>query len=170
MRACLARVNHVHFMAQSKEMKKLIKMLEKVYFEIDEVIEKRVQANERYIINLNAAQMYRGEKADGTPILPSYAPSTILYKKKMGQPYNRVTLRDSGDFHFKELKVIAMHDKFHIDTSLSSQRPYDFLMKGTKKRAAYGEGVLGLNDKNIEKLFKAKLKKPLEKLFKTLKK
>ena len=98
-------------MAQSKEMKAVIKRLEKVYFKIDEVIEKRIQANERFIINLNAAQMYRGEKADGTEIKPSYAPSTIRYKKKVGQPYNRVTLRDSGDFQFKELKVIDLLSK-----------------------------------------------------------
>ena len=170
MPAFLARVNHVHFMAQSKEMKAAIKRLEKVYFKIDEVIEKRIQANERFIINLNAAQMYRGEKADGTPIKPSYAPATIRYKQKVGQPYDRVTLRDSGDFQFKQLKVIATRNKFYIDTSLSANRPYNFLMEGTKKRAGYGEGILGLNEKNLEKLVKTKLLKPIEKLFKTLKK
>ena len=149
---------------KSKEMKHLWRKLEHVYFKIDPTIEKTVQANENFIIKMNTEQMHRGELSTGKEIRPSYAPATIQYKKRKGQPFDRVTLRDTGNFHFSQLKVIARYKDFVIDTSLSGSRPYGFLM------SKYGEDILGLNDKNKKELVNKKLLKPLEKLFNTLKK
>ena len=151
---------------KSKEMKHLWRKLEKVYFNIDPTIEKTVQNNENFIIKMNTEQMYKGELSTGKEIRPSYAPATIAYKKRKGQPFDRVTLRDTGQF-YKKLKVIARYKDFVIDTSLSGARPYGFLMKGKR---SYGEDILGLNDKNKKELVNKKLLKPLEKLFNTLKK
>lgn len=49
--------------------------------------------------SLNEQQMFAGIRADGSEILPSYADLTIEIKKQKGQPYDRVTLRDEGDFY-----------------------------------------------------------------------
>lgn len=150
---------------KSREFKGLWRELEKVYFNIEPVMQNVIQNNERFIVDMNAQQMYAGEKATGKPIKPPYAPATIRYKQKKGQPTNRVTLRDTGDFHFKHLKVIARYNDFVIDTSLSGNRPYGFLMQGPR---SYGEDILGLQDKNMRKLYDQKLKKPIENLFKKL--
>lgn len=149
---------------KSKEMKKLWRKLEHVYFKIDPTIEKVVQTSERFIVKMNAEQMNAGQLSTGQSIRPSYAPATIQYKKRKGQPFDRVTLRDTGNFHFSQLKAIARYKDFVIDTSLSGSRPYGFLM------SKYGEDILGLNDKNKKELVNKKLLKPLEKLFNTLKK
>ena len=149
---------------KSKEMKHLWRKLEKVYFNIDPTIEKVVQTNERFIVKMNTEQMYKGELSTGQAIRPPYSPATIQYKKRKNQPSNRVTLRDTGNFHFSQLKVIARYKDFVIDTSLSGSRPYGFLM------SKYGEDILGLNDKNKKELVNKKLLKPIEKLFNTLKK
>ena len=151
---------------RSKEMKSLWRKLERVYFGLDPLIEKKVQANERFIVKMNAAQMYAGKDRNGNDIQPAYKPYTIRMKRLKKQPTDRVTLRDKGNFHFKHLQVFAMYNSFAIDTSLGSQRPYGFLM--SEKR--YGEDILGLNDKNMEIFFNKKLRKPIEKLFEKLKK
>lgn len=44
-------------------------------------------------------QLWSGETALGTPIMPSYTPFTVMMKQKKGQPYERVTLRDTGAFY-----------------------------------------------------------------------
>ena len=151
---------------KSKEMKMLWSRLEKVYFNIEPTMQKTIQNNETYIVKKNAGQMFSGIRADNKPIKPSYAMATIEYKKKKQQPFNRVTLRDSGDFHFKHLKVFARRTDFVIDTSLTGSRPYGFLM--SKNR--YGEEILGLTPDNLQDLAKTKVIPAIEKLFKKLKK
>lgn len=47
----------------------------------------------------NAAQMYTGLDANGQYITPPYARTTIAYKQAKGQPWDRVTLRDTGAFY-----------------------------------------------------------------------
>lgn len=49
--------------------------------------------------DLNATQMYSGVKSDSEEIKPFYSASTIVYKISKGQPYDRVTLRDTGNFY-----------------------------------------------------------------------
>lgn len=50
------------------------------------------------IVQLQKAQLFSGTRNDDTPIVPPYAPATVKSKQKKGQPYDRVTLRDKGDF------------------------------------------------------------------------
>jgi diphthamide synthase subunit DPH2 len=62
---------------------------------------------------VNAEQMYLGKLSTGQEITPGYAASTIAYKKRKGQPYNRVTLRDTGEFH-KKMFAVADNDKIFL--------------------------------------------------------
>lgn len=50
------------------------------------------------LLDLNVEQMNEGKRSDGSDILPSYTDFTIQMKKEKGQPYDRVTLRDTGKF------------------------------------------------------------------------
>ena len=59
----------------------------------------RVMANpgiQQQLVDFNKAQLNdEGVFADGTPT-GDYSPKTIAYKIRMGQPYDHVTLRDTG--------------------------------------------------------------------------
>jgi len=67
-----------------------------------------------------------------------YSPVTVEYKMAMGQPYDRVTLRDTGDFH-QGFKVEINPKAFSItSTDWKTQK----LMK------KYGRDIFGLTATN----------------------
>lgn len=71
-----------------------------------------------------------------------YSPLTIAIKEEKGQPTNRVTLRDEGDF--QSSFYLEVNDKyFEIKAG-------DFKTEELIKK--YGRQILGLTDENIEKL------------------
>lgn len=72
-------------------------------FDVNVALKKAVKDNEHIIVDTIAEkQMYekgidgRGESIGGGI---GYAPKTIDYKIAKGQPTDRITLRDTGDFH-----------------------------------------------------------------------
>ncbi|WP_315823005.1 hypothetical protein [Paraflavitalea speifideaquila] len=66
---------------------------------LDLLIEETFDETAEQFADFNAEQMYAGELNDGKRIKPPYRPSTVSIKKKKGQPTDRVTLRDKGDYH-----------------------------------------------------------------------
>lgn len=108
-------------------------------------LESIVIDNEAVIVELNIEeQLYeQGINARGVTI-SDYAPYheiTIEQKKIKNQPYNRVTLRDEGDFH--DSAMIRVSKKgFEIIAS-------DFKTEGLVKK--YGD-ILGLTNENIGEL------------------
>lgn len=104
-------------------------------FDISREVRESIIATSPYIIKLNQGQMFIGRRADGTEILPTYKDSTIEIKKEKGQPYDRVTLKDKGDF-WADISVLVGNDSFIIDdTNVKTQS----LLK------KYGDKVLGLS-------------------------
>lgn len=105
-----------------------------------------VEDNEPYICDMNSEQQLfeQGVNRLGVSIMDyqPYRPLTIEYKRAKGQPYNRVTLRDTGDFH-ASFYVEATADKFEIKAS-DSKTP-DLVKK-------YGKQILGLTDENKNEL------------------
>lgn len=87
---------------------------------------------------MNAEQMYMGIKSDGEEIKPAYAESTIKAKKKKGQPYDRVTLRDTGLFHQKII-VYADNENIFIDSDVDYSKHL---------AARYTEKIFGLEKQN----------------------
>lgn len=68
-----------------------------------------------------------------------YAPNTEFYKREKGQPYNRVTLRDTGKFYNTfNVRVVANGDMF-IDA--------DTLKDGKDLQDQFGQ-VLGLDEES----------------------
>ena len=102
--------------------------------------------NKALIIDMNAEnQLYeQGVNNLGVNIsdyMP-YTDATVEFKKMKGQPYNRVTLRDEGDFH----------SSFYIDA-----RETEFELKASdwkteKLTKKYGRQILGLTDENKSEL------------------
>lgn len=105
------------------------------------------------IENLNLGQLLQGIDSRGKQILPLYAPYTVQKKIAKGQPYNRVTLRDTGDF-YESVYVEIFKNSFELEAT-------DVKTKSLKLK--YGKSILGLTDENIKQV--AKIIKPtLEKL------
>lgn len=98
---------------------------------------------EAEICDMNAVeQMYeQGVNAAGERIMEyaPYSPITIEYKRAKGQPVNRVTLRDTGDFHASFYLTVEA-DKFRI---------YAGDEKTARLVQKYGAGIFGLTPQNI---------------------
>lgn len=105
-------------------------------FDIKREVRESIEATTGAIVKLNQGQMFIGRRADGTEILPTYKDSTIEIKKSKGQPYDRVTLKDTGAF-WDSINVNVATDTFLIDAS-------DSKTQGLVKK--YGDKILGLSD------------------------
>lgn len=83
------------------------------------------------------AQLYqRGVDSTGRPVKPPYTPYTVQLKRQKGQPTDRVTLRDTGDFH-DSFEVLWLLEGFLISAT-------DW--KSTMLGNMYGEAIFGLDE------------------------
>lgn len=102
--------------------------------------------NDAYIIDLNAeVQLYeQGVNRLGVDIMDymPYAPLTIEIKEQKGQPTNRVTLHDEGDFAGSFFLDVG--DK-QFEIKASDWKTEELIKK-------YGRQILGLTDENIASL------------------
>ena len=108
-----------------------------------EYIQQIIWDNDAYIVDMNAQeQLYeQGINRLGVDIMDyaPYSPVTIEIKKALGQPTNRVTLRDEGNF--ESSFFLEVGDKqFEIKAS-------DFKTEDLIKK--YGRQILGLTKENI---------------------
>lgn len=107
------------------------------------LIQNIIWENETYIVDMNAEEQLfeQGINRLGVEIsdYAPYSPVTIQIKEAKGQPTNRVTLRDEGDF--ESSFFLEVGDKqFEIKAS-------DFKTEDLIKK--YGRQILGLTDENI---------------------
>lgn len=110
------------------------------------LIQNIIWENEAYIVDMNAEEQLfeQGINRLGVKIsdYAPYSPVTIEIKEAKGQPTNRVTLRDEGDF--ESSFFLEVSDKqFEIKAS-------DFKTEDLIKK--YGRQILGLTDENIAAL------------------
>ncbi len=114
--------------------------VERLRTSINESIRTSVDNNKTVIKTMQTdGQMYQGINASGNEIEPEYKQSTINYKKRNLQPYDRVTLKDSGDF-YDSIQIEARTDNFVISTQIT----YSIYLV-TK----YAE-ILGITDTNLQ--------------------
>lgn len=110
------------------------------------LIRNAVSENEAYILDLNTEeQLYEeGINRLGVKIADyePYSEMTIQIKMEKGQPYDRVTLRDEGDFQ----------DSFYMDVGNSSFEIKAGDVKTEQLIAKYGRQVLGLTNENLQKI------------------
>jgi hypothetical protein len=99
-----------------------------------------VNDNNHVLEDANTAQLAAGIDSDGRPIGPEYAPLTVAIKQLKGQPTDRVTLRDEGDFY----SSVALH----LDATEFEMVATDVKAPGLLEK--YGEEVLGLTDEHVE--------------------
>ncbi len=130
---------------------------------LQELIEKIVRDNEHIILDMNTEdQLYeQGIDRQGQSIQEKsggYAPLTIQIKRMKGQPTNRVTLRDEGDFH-RSFYIEYHSDGFEIKAS-------DWKTEELKHQ--WGSSILGLTDKNFQEFLTDYVKPEIESYFENL--
>ena len=105
-----------------------------------------IEENDSYIIDMNAEQQLyeQGVNTYGVKIMDykPYQPLTIRIKREKGQPIDRVTLRDTGDFQSSFYLEIG-NEQFEIKAN--DWKTDDLIKK-------YGREILGLTDAHISEL------------------
>lgn len=101
-----------------------------------------------FIAELNTEdQLFdKGIDSDGVDLSSiggEYSPVTVAIKKFMGQPTDRVTLKNDGDFH-RSFEVKPAIGGFNMDA--------DFMKDGQDLRSRWGGSIIGLTNDNLQKL------------------
>jgi len=128
-------------MLPTQTLIKNIKKVKKLGFE--NLVQEAVKESDDMIIALNTDdQLYnKGINNDGSKVEPAYTRTTVSIKKKKGQPSNRVTLKDTGDFH----------DSFKVKASRGEVEIYATDKKAAKLEKKYGDKIYGLTSENRDK-------------------
>lgn len=110
-----------------------------------------IENNKEAIESLNQEQLNDGVDSRGEDIKPAYSPMTIRIKRLKGQPTDRVTLHDKGDFYqgIQLKKVGTIYDLTGTDS------------KTGKLEAKYGKDIIGLSEENKEVVLEQILKPEL---------
>ena len=110
---------------------------------INSYMEDITRSIEDEIKELNVHQQYDlGQDRYGSEIRPEYAESTIRYKRRKGQPTDRVTLQDTGQYH-DTFKIRYEDEGFEL---YANDWKAGFLDK------KYGKEIYGLQDEAAREL------------------
>jgi hypothetical protein len=94
------------------------------------------------VIELNTQKQLFDKGQDSTgKSLGEYRPFTVREKRRKGQPTDRVTLKDTGDF-YESFNVQPFFGGFIIDADAEKD--------DKDLRDVYGEDIIGLNDENLQ--------------------
>lgn len=123
---------------------------------LESALREEIRNHEDVITGLIQTQLWMGVDGYGNEIKPPYTLTTVRYKKKKHQPYDRVTLYDTGDF-YKSLRVEIEEDGFRIVSD--DEKAQDLLDR-------YGEKVFRLMNESLMEIVRVYLRPALEKRMK----
>lgn len=128
------------------ELNQVVKRIKS--FDLERELLKTVSLNDKKALNLNRDdQLFgSGTDANGNPLTPDYAPFTIDQKRFLGQPTDRVTLRDTE----------AFHNSFFMDASKFPVRIDATDQKTSELKTKYGDDIFGL-DQDSQSEFNAQI-------------
>lgn len=108
---------------------------------INPIIKETFDDNELVIVNYQTdEQLSKGKNSKGVSIRPAYTRLTISIKKKKGQPFDRVTWKDTGEL-YKNIKVNTTNDQMEITTSVEYAE---------KLIIKYGDDTLGIQEEFLK--------------------
>jgi hypothetical protein len=120
-----------------------IKRLETAEREFYALAIDQVRKFESEVIDLNTQdQLFLGKDAANKDIAPPYRPLTIKLKRIKGQPTDRVTLKDTGDF-YGGFWLQFGREEFSIENRDSLTRPL---------QRKYGKAIIGLTGQSLADL------------------
>ena len=110
----------------------------------------RTDTFKKLVISLNTegtptSQLFElGEDSEGTKLSQiggDYSPFTVQEKQRKGQPTDRITLKDTGEF-YRSFVVIPFKGGFRIEA--------DTIKDDTDLEKEWGQNIIGLSPENIE--------------------
>lgn len=109
---------------------------------INEAIKEAFRRYDFVIVDIitNKQWFRKGQKSDGKIIKPAYKRLTIKIKQKKGDPYDRVTLRDTGKL-YRSIELIIG------ERAVIAKIGVDYYAKLEKK---YGSKIMGVQDNFLE--------------------
>lgn len=129
-----------------EKIQRLIDNLSYIQRNFDMYVEEIIRDNEQIVINLNQQdQLYNKGITSTSKDISSYRPYkslTIKIKQEKGQPTDRVTLRDRGDF-YEGFYVRYFEEGFLINSTDD---------KTQELKDKYGKDIFGLTNENISNL------------------
>lgn len=145
-----------------RRLEELIARLKALEQRIIDAIVEAVKENDSIIIELNIdEQLYtRGVNRNDVPIsdYAPYAMLTLEIKTQKGQPTDRVTLQDEGDFH-NSFFIDYKGDGFEISAT-------DWKTEALVDK--YGKEILGLTDDNLRAFAEDYIKPAIQEALETL--
>lgn len=120
--------------------------------DIEALARQVIEENRPLLEDFNAEQLQEGLMASGRDIVPEYSPFTIEEKKAKGQPYDRVTLKDTGDF-WESIKIKTTRNELAFEATDP---------KADQLQEKYGEGILGLSEVNKTEFIEAYLREEMQ--------
>ena len=147
-------------MTTEKEIDSVIEQLQKFENEVDQYVLDVVEENKELVLDMNTQdQLFeRGVNSKDQKILPPYTPYTVKMKKILGQPSNRVTLRNEGNFHSS---FYLKRESKEIEISATDEKTEALVDK-------YGEEIFGLTPDNLEEISNNYVKPALEEKIKEI--
>jgi len=107
----------------------LIRRVERLQSEVAAVVKDACMREERTIVDLNRAQLARGENAEGVMMNGgAYSPTSIRQRAKLGLPIDHVYLLLSGDLQ-EGMKVEFSETGFSVVTTDWKQQLVDEAMR-----------------------------------------
>lgn len=125
-------------------IRNLVYRLRKFKDILDDELKNTIEDNGKYLTDCVRLQLDMGLDGNMRRIIPPYALSTIKKKIKKGQPYDRVTLKDTGEF-YESLYVEFDSGGFRI---LSNDEKVKYLI------AKYGEAILRIDNEDFTRFIR----------------
>lgn len=113
------------------------------------------------IVEMNQQRLFSGRYTSGEFISPDYTRYTVDIKKQKGQPSDRVTLKDTGDF-YESIYVKAGADSFY--TGATDSKTNDLQAKYEDSDSI----LLGLSEEQKDKFRQLAMELFAEKYFERL--
>jgi hypothetical protein len=117
-------------------IKNMVRRLRDFDNNLDKIVIEQAAKFERDILNWNKEQLYAGIDAKENDLQPDYTPYTVSIKQQKGQPTDRVTLYDTGDFY----------NSFFLINAGTQLEVYATDWKRNKLFKKYGPELFGLID------------------------
>lgn len=113
------------------------------------ILQDAVQEVVTEIESKNRERLFAGKRKDNSRTAPRYAKSTKAYKARKGQPTNRVTLKDAGDFH-ESIRAEATQRELVVgsDHNVNGFGLADWL----EERYSGGSSIYGIPFNDLKKL------------------
>lgn len=68
------------------------------------------------MVFIQKQQLFRGIRPDGQDVYPLYSPLTVFLKAQKGQPFDRVTRRDTGEY-YRGIEVHVKGVNYEIEST-----------------------------------------------------